>query len=54
MKVIACNRCKEYLPIHFGNFVSQKLENDFRMKHKGHTVFMAELQDLSDYSKIVT
>ena len=53
-KVIACYKCREYVSVANGNFKAQTQENEFRKKHKGHSVFTTDREDLEKYSMAST
>ena len=50
MKVLACFNCKEYVPIHLNNVLSEQKEASFRRAHKGHAIFTTELGELHGFS----
>jgi len=46
LRVRACIKCKEYLPIHPSNVQSNFMLKEFEKKHSGHTVVTLELNEV--------
>lgn len=52
MRALACIKCKEYVNIHTGNAVNNELLNDFKGKHRSHTVITVQIEEIKgEYSK---
>ncbi|MEJ2248574.1 MAG: hypothetical protein P8Y70_03770 [Candidatus Lokiarchaeota archaeon] len=53
MRAQACIKCKEYVLIHPGDPVNKKMLDEFKGKHRGHTVITVELEEIKGkYKKL--
>jgi len=48
IRVRACIKCKQYVPIHPGNRKNKKLVNKFEDNHQGHSVVTLELEEIKE------
>ncbi len=54
-RVLACNKCKQYMMIHPDNRVSQKQVESFKELHDGHALFTInrnEIKEMYDFHKV--
>ena len=46
IRVRACIKCKEYVPIHPSNVQNNMMLKEFEAKHSGHTIVTLELNEV--------
>ena len=51
---MACYKCKEFVPVLLGDFLSQKYEKLFREEHKYHPVFTTQREFLGEFKDTFT
>ena len=51
MRAQACIKCKEYVLVHPGNPVNKQLLDDFKGKHRSHTMVTVELHEIKGVYK---
>lgn len=51
IRVRACLRCKTHIPIQPDDFSNQRIEKYFELQHKGHTLVIADFDDIKNMYK---